>query len=120
MNLCGEGEHLGAINVNLFDPSLLTRKLETILMSGLCIRADATQVPLLSNSADEVVGNMLPYSPEWTDGLVAEAIRILRPGGTCRMYSSTVGGAGLLPHFQNAGFTDVKLLEAGQAFGLKP
>ena len=119
VNLCGEGEHPGAINVNLLDPDLLTRKLETIAMSGPCIQADARQLPIASNAVDEIVGNMLPYSSAWTDELVAEALRVLRIGGTCRVSASAVGGAGLGPHLERAGFVNVGLLPTGYAHGVK-
>jgi hypothetical protein len=119
INLCGEGEHLGAINVNTFNPELLTRKLEVVVASGPCLKADATMVPIRSSSVDEVVGNMLPYEAGWMDRLVGEAFRILKSGSGCRMWATNVGGLGLLPHLVGAGFGAVEL-DRGYATGTRP
>lgn len=109
----------GAISINVLDPNMLTRKLETVLAGGPCIQADVVAVPIRSGSVDRVVGNMLPYQTEWMDAVVGEAYRILVPGGEIAFYSSNGGGAIVLPHLAARGFDDAKLA-GGYATGRRP
>jgi hypothetical protein len=119
VNFCGEGEVRGAININLLDPRLLTRRLETVLAGGPCIQADVRSVPIRSGSVDRVVGNMLPYESQWMETVVDEAYRILVSDGVCALYASTGGGALVLPHLARSGFLDVQLV-GPQATGRRP
>lgn len=117
VNIGGEGEVVGAINVNNF--ILLRRPLVEIAARGPVIGGDFTRMPIANDCIDLIVGNMLPFFLDAANRAIREAYRVLRPGGDVRCSASTGGGAILLEPMQQAGFIDVGLL-GNHATGRKP
>lgn len=107
----------GAINVNTLEQPI--RRRDYILSRGPLIQGDIRRVPLVSESADEVVGNHLPASSsdEWAGQICREAHRILKPGGVVK-FNSHGGGQIWLEWLNKAGFQDVRL-EVQYAIGYK-
>lgn len=114
LNIGGEGEVPGAINVNSF--VALRRPLAEIIRRGLVIGGDFTRLPIRDNLIDVVVGNHIPLLGETGVAAMREAYRVLRPGGTIRAHASA---GGLLGPMRDAGLTDVALL-GNYAMGRKP
>ena len=109
LNLGGEGEVLGAINLNLL--VTLLRPIETVIASGPVVRADLTKPwPIGDVRVQHVVGNRLPMMLTQHRTYVAkEAYRVLRSGGTFEAFESSAGGTVLVGPLKEAGFDDVRL-----------
>lgn len=88
------------------------------------VDADVTSVPLPDGVADLVYSINLHHELEDTSGMLREAMRLLKPGGTLgivdwRLEDSTpgpppahrVGGAAIAQQAENAGFGRVRLLD---------
>ena len=117
VNIGGEGEVPGAINVNSF--VALRRPLAEIVRRGLVVGGDFTRLPIGNNRVDVVVGNHLPLFGASATTAMREAFRVLRPGGFVRTHASAGGGAALLEPMAVAGFADVTLA-GNYATGRKP
>jgi hypothetical protein len=118
LNLGGEGEIFGAVNLNLLATNL--RSLPLILASGPVVLANFTWPwPIGSDIIDEVVGNRLPMLMQYRLHLCSEAFRVLRPGGSVRLFETSAGAEILLPHLNASGFSHVRVA-GGFAEGVKP
>jgi len=117
LNLGGEGEVPGAINVNRLEANL--RSLERILAQGPLVKGDVLQLPFKNNVFSQRIGNRLPYSPEFAEAAAKQAFAAAEPGGVIRVFSSSGGGTVWLDSLKRAGFRDVRV-ERGYAVGVKP
>jgi hypothetical protein len=95
VNIGGEGEVTGAINVNSLVFPLRTPA--SIKRAGPLIQGAFRLLPVRSGTLDEVVGNRLPAlsGPDATP-MCDEAFRVLRADGLVRLHASTGGGAVLM------------------------
>jgi Methyltransferase domain len=118
VNIGGEGEVPGAVNVN--SPVFPLRRLEEIRRAGPLIQGDFTRLPLRSRTVDEVVGNRLPFLHGWVARrMCEEAFRVLKKGGAVRLETTLGGGRVLVPYLEVAGFIGVRLV-ANHAVGVRP
>jgi hypothetical protein len=108
LNIGGEGEFPGAINVNSF--VALRRPLTEIVRRGLVVGGDFTLLPIRSECVDAVIGNHLPLLGDLALTAMREVFRVLRRAGTIHAHSSAGGGAVLLHPMSAAGFDEVTLL----------
>lgn len=117
LNIGGEGEVPGAINVNTFE--FLIRPYAAIIRRGPFIGGDFTNLPIKDETIDLVVGNMLALRGDMAARAMAEAFRVLVGGGSVRAYAASGGAMVLLEPMQRAGFAMVGI--AGlHAIGVKP
>lgn len=117
LNIGGEGEVPGAINVNTFHA--LRRPYGEIITQGPFIGGDFMRLPIRSASVDLVVGNMLPLVGSMADDVLREAFRVLKSDRSFRAFASSGGGVILLAPAKAAGFASVSLA-GGFATGVKP
>jgi pilus assembly protein Flp/PilA len=116
LNLGGEGEVPGAINVNNMEG---LRRGPAALEGKPVLRADMTHMPIEPGSVDEVIGNKVPSQFDFPDKVAAEAHRVLQSGGTIRINSVTGGAQRWVQVLEDAGFTNVRV-EGGYAVGTRP
>lgn len=83
-----------------FSPGMIRRAVE--LSAGLGVQflvADAQALPFPDESFDVVMArHMLPYVPD-IERAIAEAVRVLRPGG---QFLATANGAATMPEYESA------------------
>jgi hypothetical protein len=106
ISLGGEGETPGAININVpKEYGGVYRKANP----QIDIYADMRQLPFASDSVDSVIGNQVPMqnTPEWAGQIANESYRVLKPGGTIKIFSNTGGGAIWDKWLVGAGFQNV-------------
>lgn len=117
LNLGGQGEVGYAIDVNnLMSPTMNPAQ---FIRPGQFILGDAEALPVRTGVADEVTANRFPAGDDaFRNGVAAEALRVLRPGGWFRIWSVTGGGHVWVPALVGAGFVS-STLEAGYAQGVK-
>ncbi len=118
VNLAGEGESVGAVDVNnLIFP---LRPPASWVTPGRFICADITALPIRDRAAISVLGRRLPQMDGRDRDLVAaEAFRIIIRGGDVRLHATSGGGLVWLPHLLAAGF-DIGTIEGDHARGVKP
>jgi SAM-dependent methyltransferase len=117
LNIGGEGEIPGAVNLNRLEGNL--RRVETIKKAGPLVKGDFTASPFASGSMDEVVGNRLPFiHGDWARRSVAEAYRVLKPGGRISLHASSGGGDVWIEYLKEAGFKEVQVT-GGKAVGVR-
>jgi hypothetical protein len=87
LNICGEGEVEGAVNLNNLVAPL--RKADDIRNAGEFIEADVLQPwSAEDNSFDMVLGNNLPgFDPRQRGFIAGEAWRVLKPSGYFKVHS---------------------------------
>jgi pilus assembly protein Flp/PilA len=117
LSLGGEGEVPGAIDINNMEG--LLRSTDSMGTKNPVVKTDMTKMPIDPNVADEIVGNAVPMHASFAPGVAAESFRVLKPGGTIKLFSRTGGADIWLPYLRDAGFVDVKRV-AGFATGRKP
>ena len=132
VNLGGEGEVPGAINVNAFiSPSMWNRNFAAQLDESLVIRRSAHDTGLPEGFADSVIANHFPiqYDELIIDEtgsrasisiLAVEIVRILKSGGGVRFACSSCDPGSLATAFRTAGLTDVVATATGTVEGRKP
>ncbi len=113
LNLGGEGELPGAINVNLATVSRSGRAIPELVV------ADLRQMPIASGSVDQIVCNKCPCQGAFRFQLAAEAARVLKSGGSIAIWSVTRGGETWLAPLKAAGFINVRE-QNGRALAEKP
>ncbi|WP_437513779.1 toxin TcdB middle/N-terminal domain-containing protein [Sorangium sp. So ce1099] len=107
LNLGGEGEVPGAINLNNLDA--LIRDISIIKQQGEIVQGDMTNLPFRDQVFDEVIGNRLPSGGSaFSQSVANEAFRVLAVGGTVNVNSITMGQNGWLPFLTQAGFSNVR------------
>lgn len=116
LNLGGEGELPGAINVNTMDGLM---RGPAALEGKPVLRADMTKMPIEPGSVDDIIGNKVPSQFDFPDKVAAEAHRVLKSGGTIRINSVTGGAQRWVKVLEDAGFTNVRV-EGGHAVGVRP
>jgi hypothetical protein len=130
VNLGGEGEEPGALNVNAF-LYLLRPSFADKLSPELVIRASAHKTGLDPESVDLVVANHFPiqYDEIVIDetgaraaisDLAAEIVRVLKPGGRVHFGCSTCDRASLAEAMELAGLIDVHEVTGGYIDARKP
>lgn len=118
LNLGGEGELVGAVDINNLVVPM--HRPATWIRPGHFIQGDMTALPVRSGVAFEVQGNKLPMMSDGDRVLVvAEAIRVLRPRCTVRLWASSGGGDPWVNPLDAAGFLDVTI-EGLYAIGVAP
>src|ERR1043166_6301356 len=87
INICGEGEIEGAVNLN--NLSGLMRSMEQIKSRGDLVEGDVlSQWPFADDSVDQVIGNNLPgFSAKEQDFILGEAFRVLKHGSEIRIHT---------------------------------
>ncbi len=118
VNLGGEGEVPGALDLNTFNPDTLRSPLPKIQARnpGKQIQGDMNHMPFADGSVDQLVGQKVP-SP-LINTLPAEALRVLKPGGTLKIYSQSGGPEVWVDPMTAAGFENVHV-EQGFAVGVR-
>jgi hypothetical protein len=118
LNLGGEGELVGAIDVNSLDFPL--RSEEHFVIPGQFVQGRIEALPIRSNAALSAVGTRLPMqTAEDRARTAAEALRVLVPGGIVRLHASSGGGLLWVPILIEAGAMSVTI-EGIYAVGVKP
>jgi hypothetical protein len=122
VNLGGEGEISGAINVNNFVvPSMVDRGFARALPPELVVRRSAHDTGLPDGFADKVVANLFPI--QWDEFVVdsssgerahisvlaKEIVRILKPGGVVQFACSSCDRTSLKLAFEEAGLDSVTI-----------
>jgi Methyltransferase domain len=132
VNLGGEGEIPGAINVNAFiEPQMFRPKFPASIPAELVLRKSAHDTGLEPASADVVVANRFPiqYDQFVIDpsgrradvaDLAAEIVRILKPGGRLHFGCATCDRASLSTSLLEAGLVDVQVGPGGYIDARKP
>jgi hypothetical protein len=132
VNLGGEGEEPGAINVNAFiEPMMWDRLFDQSLSPNLVIRRSAHDTGLSADSVDVIIANHFPiqfdeFVIDKTGArahislLAAEVFRILRPGGHVRFACSSCDRSALALAFEGAGLQSVAVAVDGSVEGYKP
>jgi|SRR5581483_6421027 len=118
LNIGGQGEVAYAVDINnLVSPTVDP---ELFIHSGRFLLANATALPVRGGIADAVKGNRFPAGDaSFRLAVAAEALRVLRPGGSFRIWSVSGGGRAWLPALLAAGFSPATLA-AGYAEGVRP
>lgn len=118
LNLGGEGELAGAVDINNLVVPM--RRPSTWIRAGRFIQGDMTALPVRAGVAFEVRGNKLPMMSDHDRSLVvSEARRVLRSGGTARLWASSGGGDPWVAPLAASGFVTVTI-EGLYAIGVAP
>ena len=118
LNLGGEGEVPGAVNLNTLVAPI--RSIESIRAGGPLVQGSMDAIPFGGETFGRVVGNRMPFQGgDFAQNVANEAYRVLSPGGTVELAASNGGGAPWLQYLQRAGFEDVHL-QGGRAIGIRP
>lgn len=118
INLGGEGEVPGAVNINSFDATLVP--IEVIRSRGPLIQARAERLPIASGVAARIEARRFPvFGVLGLAEIAAEAFRVLQSGGVF-LFNRSVGPQQDMARFMlSVGFTDVEALPS-RAQGVKP
>jgi hypothetical protein len=137
VNLGGEGEVAGAVNVNAFiRPQMFDDQFTSRVPADLVVHRSAHDTGLPSDSADEVIANHFPIQHDELvidlDGtrvnvteLAGEIVRILRPGGRLHFQGSSCHSLGaaqlnLARVFREAGLDVLAVHRNGYIDARKP
>jgi hypothetical protein len=121
LNIGGEGEVPGAINVNRLEANLRSIRDIMTASGGLLVQADMAALPFADGMFDEIIGNHLPslaFPDPTCQSWMDEAYRALARGGHIKVNSRTIGAKGWVPYLEAAGFLHVRV-EGGYAVGDK-
>lgn len=132
VNLGGEGELEGALNVNAFiKPSMWNPGFADELDESLVIRRSAHDTGMPDEFADAVVANHFPIQFDelvvdengafaTVTHLANEIFRILKPGGGVRFACSSCDTDSLAKAFREAGLAEVSVTPTRVVEGRKP
>jgi len=119
INLGGEGELAGAINLNLMSKDMMTNT-RFGDSATLVIQSSAHQMAIGTSSVDLVVANRFPIQYDEVvihesgsrapiSDLAGEIVRILKPGGVLRFNCSSCDEASLIDALMTAGLANVSV-----------